>query len=125
MKQISLLLCLLVSQSVLAQISSLVIVPSAKDSIIMPNALKGQNFGLKLQSNNGQGFDVYESGIDRMPVLMPDKSNSASLGWNKTEKPPSIQPYRKYQPDPFLPNNQGLQFQNDSLVISPKKFKKQ
>lgn len=91
----------------------------------MPNALKGQNFGLKLQSNNGQGFDVYESAIDRMPVLMPDKSNSASLGLNKTEKQPSFQPYRKYQPDPILPNNNGLQFQNDSLVITPKKFKKQ
>jgi hypothetical protein len=125
MKQINLLLCLLVSQSVLAQKSSLVIVQSAKDSIIMPNALKGQNFGLKLQSNNGQGFDVYESAIDRMPVLMPDKSNSASLGLNKTEKQPNFQPYRKYQTDPILHNNQGLQFQNDSLVISPKKFKKQ
>jgi hypothetical protein len=126
MKQICLLLCLLVSLSVLAQKSSLVIVPSDKDSIIMPNALKGQNFGLKYQSNNGQGFDIYESGIDRMPVLMPDKNNSASLGLNKTEKQPSFQPYKKYQPDQVLPyNNQGLQFQNDSLVIVPKKFKKQ
>ncbi|OYU55306.1 MAG: hypothetical protein CFE25_10180 [Chitinophagaceae bacterium BSSC1] len=126
MKQISLFLCLLVSQSILAQKSSLVIVPSAKDSIIMPNALKGQNFGLKYQSNNGQGFDIYESGIDRMPVLMPDKNNSASLGLNKTENQPSFQPFKKYQPAQVLPNNnQGLQFQNDSLIITPKKFKKQ
>lgn len=30
--------------------------------------------------NNKQGFDVYKSGIDGMPVLMPDKENAASLG---------------------------------------------
>lgn len=124
MKQISLLVCLLISQSLLAQKSSLVIVQPAKDSIIMPNALKGQNFGLKYQSNNGQGFDIYESGMDRMPVLVPDKNNMASLEIIKTQNQPSLLPLRKYQP--ILPNNnQGLQFQNDSLIIAPKKFKKQ
>lgn len=112
------------TQSAYAQKSSLVIVQPAKDSIIMPNALKGQNFGLKYQSNNGQGFDIYQSGVDRMPVLMPDKNNMASLEIIKTQNQPSLLPLRKYQP--ILPNNnQGLQFQNDSLIIAPKKFKKQ
>jgi hypothetical protein len=124
MKQVVLLLGLLMTQSAYAQKSSLVIVQPAKDSIIMPNALKGQNFGLKYQSNNGQGFDIYQSGVDRMPVLMPDKNNMASLEIIKTQNQPSLLPLRKYQP--ILPNNnQGLQFQNDSLIIAPKKFKKQ
>ncbi|MEY2903902.1 MAG: hypothetical protein RLY89_3008 [Bacteroidota bacterium] len=124
MKQVVLLLGLLMTLSAYAQKSSLVIVQSAKDSLIMPNALKGQNFGLKYQSNNGQGFDIYQSGVDRMPVLVPDKNNMASLEKIKTQNQPSLLPLRKYQP--ILPNNnQGLQFQNDSLIIAPKKFKKQ
>jgi hypothetical protein len=124
MKQVVLLLGLLMTLSAYAQKSSLVIVQSAKDSLIMPNALKGQNFGLKYQSNNGQGFDIYQSGVDRMPVLVPDKNNMASLEMIKTQNQPSLLPLRKYQP--ILPNNnQGLQFQNDSLIIAPKKFKKQ
>lgn len=124
MKQYSLLLCILVCQSVLAQKNNWVIVQPIKDSVIMPNAFKGKNFGLLYQSNNGQGFDIYESDVDRMPVLMPDKTNTTSLGMNKTQNQPSLLPFRKYQP--VLPNNnQGLQFQNDSLIIAPKKFKKQ
>lgn len=124
MKQVVLILGLLMTQSAYAQKSSLVIVQPAKDSIIMPNALKGQNFGLKYQSNNGQGFDIYQSGVDRMPVLVPDKNNMASLEIIKTQNQPSLLPLRKYQP--ILPNNnQGLPFQNDSLIIAPKKFKKQ
>ncbi len=124
MKQVVLLLGFLITQSAYAQNSILVIVQPAKDSIVMPNALKGQNFGLKYQSNNDQGFDIYESDVDRMPVLMPDKTNTTSLGMNKTQNQPSLLPYRKYQP--VLPNNnQGFQFKNDSLIITPKKFKKQ
>lgn len=113
---------MIATQTVNAQKSSLVIVKPAKDSIIMPNVLKGQNLELKYQSNNGQGFDIYESGFDRMPVLIPDKNNAASLGIHTIPKQPSIQ-FRKYQPE--LPKNQpGLLIQKDSLLIGSKKFKK-
>lgn len=48
----------------------------------MPNSLKdnGQHFQLKLKGNNQLGFDIYESQLDKMIVLIPDSVNKASLG---------------------------------------------
>jgi hypothetical protein len=45
----------------------------------MPNAITKPS-PLNYVDNNGQGFDIYRSGVDNMPVLMPDSANRASLG---------------------------------------------
>lgn len=39
---------------------------------------------LVYKGNNGKGFDIYESGIDGMPVLMPDSANKNSLQLKQT-----------------------------------------
>lgn len=46
----------------------------------MPNAispLKPLSQQQVYKGNNGIGFDIYESKIDHMPVLMPDSANEA------------------------------------------------
>lgn len=48
----------------------------------MPNAIRVQPFPSAnsiYKGNNGEGFDIYGSGIDNMPVLMPDSVNAAML----------------------------------------------
>jgi hypothetical protein len=51
----------------------------------MPNALKKNDpkLSMKLKGNNQQGFDVYESPLDKMPILSPDSANKSSLGMNQ------------------------------------------
>ena len=51
----------------------------------MPNALKKNdpNLKMKLKGNNQQGFDVYESPLDKMPIISPDSANKSSLGMNQ------------------------------------------
>ena len=110
------------TNSLVAQNSSLGSKKSTKDTT-MPNVLKGQNLGLQYKSNNGQGFDIYESGVDRMPVLMPDNANKTMLGLNVPLPQNPYQPSRKYQPEIVIPN-QGFKFQQDSLVVTPRKFNK-
>ncbi|MEI6265339.1 MAG: hypothetical protein WCP74_09535 [Sphingobacteriia bacterium] len=48
----------------------------------MPNSLKNNELRLKLKlkGNNQLGFDIYESSLDKMMVLIPDSANRASLG---------------------------------------------
>jgi hypothetical protein len=48
----------------------------------MPNALQKNDPSLqsKLKGNNKNGFDIYESNLDRMTILIPDSVNKASLG---------------------------------------------
>jgi hypothetical protein len=52
--------------------------PKAK----MPNALKQNdpNLSMKFKGNNQQGFDIYESPLDKMPIISPDSANKSSLG---------------------------------------------
>jgi hypothetical protein len=51
----------------------------------MPNALKKNdpNLKMKLKGNNQQGFDLYESPVDNMPILSPDSANKSSLGMHQ------------------------------------------
>jgi hypothetical protein len=44
----------------------------------MPNAIRDTPPPV-YNGNNGQGFDVYRSQVDNMPILMPDSVNAASL----------------------------------------------
>jgi hypothetical protein len=44
----------------------------------MPNAIRDTPPPV-YNGNNGQGFDVYRSQVDNMPILMPDSLNAASL----------------------------------------------
>jgi hypothetical protein len=122
MKQLLFLLFLGLSNVLIAQNSSLRKLPSKHDSL--PNVLKNLNLQLKYKSNNGQGFDIYESGLDGMPILMPDKNNKSSLGMSKSNPTEIYKPYRKYQPELVKPNDKlGFKIEIDSLIVTPKKFK--
>jgi hypothetical protein len=122
MKTIVFSLALFFANTLLAQNSSLRSKKNTKDTT-MPNVLKGQNLGLQYKSNNGQGFDIFESGVDRMPVIMPDNANKTMLGLNAPLSQKPYQPFRKFQPEITIPN-QGFKFQQDSLVVTPRKFNK-
>jgi hypothetical protein len=52
----------------------------------MPNAITIKPAPPVYKGNNGRGFDIYESTIDGMPVLMPDSSNKASLNNGAVKK---------------------------------------
>jgi hypothetical protein len=52
----------------------------------MPNAFTKKTSPPVYKGNNGHGFDIYESSIDGMPVLMPDSSNKASLDNGSVKK---------------------------------------
>ncbi|PZP50959.1 MAG: hypothetical protein DI598_04405 [Pseudopedobacter saltans] len=79
-----------------------------KNVTIAPR-VKIQNLGvgilnnpLTYSHNNKRGFDVYKSDIDGMPVAMPDKENTASLGMTpkKTSELPEV--YLDYKGPQFL-----------------------
>lgn len=55
-----------------------VIKPSPWPPDRMPNAIT-KSIAPVYKGNNGRGFDVYESTIDNMPILMPDSANRALL----------------------------------------------
>ncbi|HJV20796.1 MAG TPA: hypothetical protein VJ552_13010 [Sediminibacterium sp.] len=57
-----------------------VFVPQRNRSEI-PNALSGKDpaYKMQLKGNNGEGFDLYESAVDNMPILVPDKSNTSRM----------------------------------------------
>lgn len=67
-------------------------IPLSKDTIIyipqqhnpinrMPNALsavpQARKENLVLKGNNGKGFSIYQSPIDKMQILVPDSTNTA------------------------------------------------
>ncbi len=69
----------------------------------MPNSLKNYDlqYKLKLKGNNQLGFNIYESELDKMIVLIPDSANRASLGMSSSSLRrlaimgyPSIQQYQ-------------------------------
>ena len=45
----------------------------------MPNAFTQKSLPPVYLGNNNKGFDIYESRVDNMPMLVPDSSNAASL----------------------------------------------
>ena len=47
----------------------------------MPNTLNSKDpaYKMQLKGNNGEGFDIYESAQDNMPILVPDKDNTAKM----------------------------------------------
>jgi hypothetical protein len=52
----------------------------------MPNAISSKAIPPVYKGNNGRGFDIYESQLDGMPVLMPDSANKASLNNGSVKK---------------------------------------
>lgn len=56
----------------------------------MPNLLPTKPSPPIYKGNNDQGFDIYESSVDKMPVLMPDSANKASLKYGSVKKIPGI-----------------------------------
>jgi hypothetical protein len=52
----------------------------------MPNAITLKQAPPVYRGNNGRGFDIYESTLDGMPVLIPDSSNKASLNNGTVKK---------------------------------------
>lgn len=84
---------------------------SMKDTLLLPNHVEGGmpnslknydlHFKMKLKGNNQLGFDIYESELDKMIVLIPDPTNRASLGMSSSSLRrlaimgyPSIQQYQ-------------------------------
>jgi len=49
----------------------------------MPNAIKTKPLPPVYLGNNNKGFDIYESQVDKMPVLVPDSINAASIPLTK------------------------------------------
>lgn len=47
--------------------------------VTMPNAITNFKDEQRKISNNNQGFDMYLSQVDQMPVLKPDADNAATL----------------------------------------------
>ncbi len=80
----------------------------------MPNALSVFVDNQQFKSNNQQGYDMYQSQVDNMPVLKPDVANLASLSNNDNFV------YKPFDAKTVLnltrPNN-------DLSVPKPKKFK--
>lgn len=56
----------------------------------MPNAITAKPVPPVFRGNNGRGFDVYESQLDGMPILMPDSANKASLNYGSVKKVPGV-----------------------------------
>lgn len=47
----------------------------------MPNAIRNQQqLNLVYKGNNGAGFDLYQSTLDKMTVIRPDKTNMPTIG---------------------------------------------
>ena len=49
----------------------------------MPNAIRTKPLPPVYLGNNNKGFDMYESRVDRMPMLVPDSINAASIPLSK------------------------------------------
>lgn len=90
----------------------------------MPNALSGYVDKQQMKGNNQQGFDIYKSQTDNMPVLKLDATNLASLSNNNAfvYKPVEV----SVIPDLFIPklnNNLNLpkpkKLKLDKLPLSP------
>lgn len=75
--------------SIMGYLNSLAPKQSSIDN--MPNAIRVQPFPSSnsvYKGNNGEGFDIYGSGVDNMPVLMPDSMNAAMLRLQKIVRKP-------------------------------------
>jgi|GEM_PF-3343033 len=89
----------------------------------MPNALSSLVDNQQLKGNNQQGFDIYQSQVDNMPVLKPDAANLSSLSnsSNFVYKPVQV----TAGPNVVRPNNnakspQLKKFKLDKLPLSPR-----
>ena len=86
----------------------------------MPNAFTQKSLPPVYLGNNDKGFDIYESKVDNMPMLVPDSSNAASLttaitieGGNKNRSRFYNLPRDKF--DEFLEKQKS----RDSLFMKP------
>ncbi len=78
-------------------------IPDTNGLAAMPNAITQFKDQQKRMGNNSQGFDIYLSQVDGMPVLKPDEQNLASLSNNANNtlsKTPNTS-YRVIQKVPF------------------------
>ncbi len=62
----------------------------------IPNAIKIKPQSDVYRGNNGQGFDIYDSPIDNMPILKPDKNNGSNMPVLKYENPEKIIPLQGF-----------------------------
>lgn len=84
------LVCFLTKLGVAQTKPSILLNPLKNDTLQQPNFLDGSmpnslksndlHLKLKLKGNNQLGFNIYESELDKMIVLIPDSANRASLG---------------------------------------------
>ncbi len=86
----------------------------------MPNVITQKSLPPAYHGNNNKGFDIYESRIDNMPMLVPDSSNAASLSLARTIEETNTTRSRFYK----LPRNKFDEFlekqkARDSLFMKP------
>lgn len=85
----------------------------------MPNAITTKPLPPVYKGNNGKGFDIYESKVDNMPMLVPDSSNTYHMPGSKmTEKGSGIAPAYTLPRD-LLNELQERQKAKDSLFMKP------
>ncbi len=68
----------------------------------------------RYKGNNGNGFDIYESTVDNMPLLVPDKNNDAVPSTVPGEKTPKLENWFKGPEQ--LPN---YQYYRKPLPVRP------
>lgn len=72
-----------------------------------PNSLHILSNPLVKKGTNGNGFDLYQSQIDQMYVIIPDQKNNTS-----TYMPNAIGNQNIYSPDPKLKNRLDSLYRN-------------
>ena len=85
-----------------------------QDSDSIFNAFKGKLPMPRYKGNNGNGFDIYESTVDNMPLLVPDKNNDAMQPTGPSEKIPKLENW--YKGAEQLPN---YQYYRKPLPVKP------
>ncbi len=93
----------------------------------MPNVITQKSLPSAYHGNNNKGFDIYESRVDNMPMLVPDSSNAASLSFSTTIEETNTTRSRFYK----LPRNKfdellEKQKARDSLfikLVQPRTFR--
>ncbi len=78
-------------------------IPDTNVLAAMPNAITQFKDQQRKIGNNNQGFDIYLSQVDNMPILKPDEQNLASLSnnANNTLSKTSCASYKVIQKVPF------------------------
>ena len=78
------------------------------------NVFRGKLPMPRYKGNNSSGFDIYESTVDNMPLLVPDKNNDAVPSTVPVEKMPKLENW--YKVPEQLPN---YQYYRKPLPVRP------